>query len=234
VVDPLPAADDAVTLFVDRGDLRPSRFVAEGENRAAVERICQRLDRSPLLCPAPREMVDHPVKRVPIHASKTCNLNDPRPVRLQPDAHLDRPRTARALAVLEELEALYKAEGFAHFTAEELAARLRCSRRMLYQLAPSLDELAALVVDRFFQQMGVTCYAKASAGRTRTEQLDAFVELGVQEGEFTAMSSSFVARMFLAGLLRLLDPQLLRETNLTVPAAIDQYADLILEGIRRR
>jgi AcrR family transcriptional regulator len=179
--------------------------------------------------------------------------------------------------VLEELEALYKAEGFAHFTAEELAARLRCSRRMLYQLAPSLDELAALVVDRFFQQMGVTCYAKASAGRTRAEQLDAYmrggnsdfaslspafnrdmhalpttkrladtqlafgvtifeqiVELGVQEGEFAAMNSSLVARMFLAGLLRLLDPQLLRETNLTVPAAIDQYADLMLEGIRRR
>jgi AcrR family transcriptional regulator len=201
----------------------------------------------------------------------------PAPPRIEPGGHLGRPLTARALAVLEDLEAIFKAEGFAHLGAEELADRLRCSRRMLYQLAPSLDELATLVVDRFFQQMGVTCYAKASAGRTRAEQLDAWmrsgnsdfaslspafnrdmhalpttkrladthlafgvsffeqiVELGVQEGEFAAINTAFVARMFLAGLLRLLDPQLLRETNLTVPAAIDQYADLILEGIRRR
>jgi AcrR family transcriptional regulator len=200
-----------------------------------------------------------------------------RPPRLQPGAHSRRPPTARALAVLGELEALFKAEGFAHLTAEELAARLRCSRRMLYQLAPSLDELAALVVDRFFQHMGRTCFAMASAGRTRTEQLDAYMrsgnaefatlsptfnrdmqalpatrrladahlafgvtifesilELGVDEGDFAPINPSFVARMFLAGLLRLLDPQLLRETNLTVPAAIDEYANLILNGIRRR
>jgi AcrR family transcriptional regulator len=179
--------------------------------------------------------------------------------------------------VLEDLEALFKAEGFAHLSAEELAARLHCSRRMLYQLAPSLDELAALVVDRFFQRMGRICFTKASAGTTRTEQLDAYmrsgnaefatlsaafnrdmhtlpvtkrladtqlafgvtifehiVELGVQEREFAEINSAFVARMFLAGLLRLLDPQLQRETNLTVPAAIDQYADLMLKGILRR
>ena len=201
----------------------------------------------------------------------------PRPAPLEPGAHLGRPPTARALVVLEDLETLFKAEGFARFTAEELAARLRCSRRMLYQLAPSLDELAALVVDRFFQRMGRTCFANASAGRTRTEQLDAYmrggnadfaslsaafirdmhalpvtkrladtrlafgvsifeqiVELGVQEREFAAINAAFVARMFLAGVLRLLDPQLLRETNLTVQAAIDQYAELVLHGLRQR
>jgi AcrR family transcriptional regulator len=179
--------------------------------------------------------------------------------------------------VLDELETLFKAEGFAHFTAEELAARLRCSRRMLYQLAPSLDELAVLVVDRFYQGVGRASYRKASVGRSRTEQLDGYmrggdndfasmsaefnrdmhtlpatkrlvdahlafantifediVELGVQEREFTAMNSAFVARMFLTGLLRLLDPQLLRETNLTAQAAIDQYAELTLNGLRQR
>jgi AcrR family transcriptional regulator len=201
----------------------------------------------------------------------------PRPPRLEPGFHTGRLPTKRAIAVLEELEALFKAEGFAHLTAEELAARLRCSRRMLYQLAPGLDELAVLVVDRFFQRMGHTGYAMASAGHSRTQQLDAYMrsgnadfatlspafnhdmqtlpatrrladahlafgvtifesilELGVQEGEFSPVNSSLVARMFLAGLLRLVDPQLLHETNLSVPDAIDEYANLILNGIRRR
>jgi len=63
---------------------------------------------------------------------------------------------------------------------------------------------------------------------------ESILELGVDEGDFAPINPSFVARMFLAGLLRLLDPQLLRETNLTVPAAIDEYANLILNGIRRR
>jgi predicted ATPase/class 3 adenylate cyclase len=48
VVDPLPAADDAVALFVDRATSARRSFVAEGENRAAVERICQQLDGMPL------------------------------------------------------------------------------------------------------------------------------------------------------------------------------------------
>jgi predicted ATPase len=48
IVDPLPTADDAVTLFVDRATSARRSFVAEGDNRAAVERICQQLDGIPL------------------------------------------------------------------------------------------------------------------------------------------------------------------------------------------
>jgi len=39
-------------------------------------------------------------------------------------------------------------EGFAHLTVGELAARLRCSRRTLYELAPTKDELVLVVLDR--------------------------------------------------------------------------------------
>ena len=47
-VAPLPVADEAVELFVDRAAaLRPS-FVAGGENHEAVLRICQHLDGMPL------------------------------------------------------------------------------------------------------------------------------------------------------------------------------------------
>jgi predicted ATPase len=48
VVDPLPEADDAVTLFLDRAASARRSFVAEGENHEAVLRICQHLDGMPL------------------------------------------------------------------------------------------------------------------------------------------------------------------------------------------
>jgi AcrR family transcriptional regulator len=105
----------------------------------------------------------------------------PPPPRLAAGAHNGRPLTEHALHVLAQIEALFKAEGFAHLTAQDLASRLRCSRRMLYQLAPSLDELAALVVDGFFQRMGRTCIAAASVGVTRAAQLDAYMRTAITD-----------------------------------------------------
>lgn len=59
--------------------------------------------------------------------------------------------TARQQALLRELEALFLAEGFAGFTLDDLAARLRCSKSTLYALAPSKEQLAVKVVAHFFR-----------------------------------------------------------------------------------
>lgn len=62
-----------------------------------------------------------------------------------------RPLTARHQALLEQLEELFLAEGFATFTLEDLATRLRCSKSTLYALADSKEQLAVTVVSRFFR-----------------------------------------------------------------------------------
>ncbi|WP_326566500.1 TetR/AcrR family transcriptional regulator [Amycolatopsis rhabdoformis] len=59
--------------------------------------------------------------------------------------------TARQQALLAELETLFLAEGFAGFTLDDLAARLRCSKSTLYALAPSKEQLAVKVVAHFFR-----------------------------------------------------------------------------------
>lgn len=61
-----------------------------------------------------------------------------------------RPMTARQQALLAQLEELFLAEGFATFTLDDLAARLRCSKSTLYALADSKEQLAVTVVSRFF------------------------------------------------------------------------------------
>jgi AcrR family transcriptional regulator len=62
-----------------------------------------------------------------------------------------RPLTARHQALLAQLEELFLAEGFAAFTLDDLAARLRCSKSTLYALADSKEQLAVTVVSRFFR-----------------------------------------------------------------------------------
>jgi AcrR family transcriptional regulator len=66
------------------------------------------------------------------------------------------PRLER---LLEELEHVFLRDGFLHFRTEELARRLHCSKRALYQIAPSREELFELVVERWLAKLrraGVT------------------------------------------------------------------------------
>ncbi len=56
--------------------------------------------------------------------------------------------------VLDDLEALFLRDGFSGFSVRELAAHVGCSRRTLYEVAPSKDELVLIVFDRFLHRVG--------------------------------------------------------------------------------
>jgi AcrR family transcriptional regulator len=77
-------------------------------------------------------------------------LARPRPI-------LDRERdyrlTDRQREILDELGTLFE-DGFVHLTMADIAARVRCSLRTLYALAPSRDELVLIVVDRHLWRVG--------------------------------------------------------------------------------
>jgi AcrR family transcriptional regulator len=59
--------------------------------------------------------------------------------------------TRRQAELLDQLEALFLAEGFARFTLEDLAVRLHCSKSTLYALAGSKEQLAQRVIKHFFR-----------------------------------------------------------------------------------
>lgn len=61
------------------------------------------------------------------------------------------PVSARRAELLDRLRDLFLAEGFAHFTLDDLAARLRCSKSTLYTLAGSKEQLAVRVVGHYFK-----------------------------------------------------------------------------------
>ena len=60
--------------------------------------------------------------------------------------------TARQRQLVDELVDLFLVEGFARLTLDEVAARLGCSKRTLYALADSKEQLAVRAVRFFFKR----------------------------------------------------------------------------------
>lgn len=58
---------------------------------------------------------------------------------------------ARRTQLFDDLVGLLLAEGFAHLTLDDIAARLRCSKRTLYALAGSKEQLVRAAVVHFFR-----------------------------------------------------------------------------------
>lgn len=81
---------------------------------------------------------------------------------------------ARHRQVLDQLEALFLQEGFSGFSVRELAAHVGCSRRTLYELAPSKDELVLLVFDRFLHRVGRQALDSIDPSRSFAEQIRAY------------------------------------------------------------
>jgi AcrR family transcriptional regulator len=77
----------------------------------------------------------------------------------------DRHWTGRQLELADSLVDLFLAEGFSSFTVDDIAARLGCSKRTLYVLAESKEQLATLAVRRYFRR--ATAYVEAAIARVR-------------------------------------------------------------------
>jgi len=94
--------------------------------------------------------------------AQTAGPQSPPPLTFPNAEHLRPPRlgpttaelSPRLRQILDQVEDIFVAEGFHHLTVTDLAARLHCSRRTLYELAQSRDELALIVLDRRLRRVG--------------------------------------------------------------------------------
>ena len=74
--------------------------------------------------------------------------------------------TARQRQLVDELVGLFLTEGFARLTLDEVAARLGCSKRTLYALADSKEQLAVRAVRFYFKRS--TDQVESAIARTRS------------------------------------------------------------------
>ena len=90
-----------------------------------------------------------------------------------------RPWSDRERLLLDELERMFLAEGFAGLTVADLAGRLRVSRSTLYRLAKGKQELAELVIDRMFDRMGTRGLAAVEEATDPAARVAAYLGYGV-------------------------------------------------------
>jgi AcrR family transcriptional regulator len=82
--------------------------------------------------------------------------------------------------VLDELEALFLRDGFSGFSVRELASHVGCSRRTLYEVAPSKDELVLIVLDRFLHRVGRAALDAIDTNEPYSTQITSYFLGGIE------------------------------------------------------
>lgn len=95
--------------------------------------------------------------------------------------------TDRHREVLDQLDALFMENGFASFTIADLVREAGCSRRTLYEIAPSKEQLVLIVLDRRLHQMGRAALGSIDADAALVDQIRQYIEGGVGYQLFAPM-----------------------------------------------
>ncbi|MGY4718528.1 TetR/AcrR family transcriptional regulator [Naumannella cuiyingiana] len=83
--------------------------------------------------------------------------------------------TGRQAQLRDQLLTLLLSEGFAHFTMDDLTTRLGCSKRTLYALADSKEQLATSIVRLFFKQATEHVESRVARSRAPERRLIAYL-----------------------------------------------------------
>ncbi len=94
---------------------------------------------------------------------------------------VQRRGTARREQLFDELVQLLLAEGFRHLTLDDLASRLRCSKRTLYDLAGSKEQLVRAAVVHFFRSATARVEAAVPRRGPAPERLAAYLSAVARE-----------------------------------------------------
>lgn len=89
----------------------------------------------------------------------------------------------RGSELLDALEDMVLREGFASLGVSEIATRLSCSKRTLYDLAPSKRELVLLVLDRFFARIRCDAAIACESTGDAQQRIYAYLQAGVRAAE---------------------------------------------------
>lgn len=111
---------------------------------------------------------------------------------------LDRPERPTTVSerhrdLIDALERLFLEEGFRNVTVDELAARLKCSKRTLYELASSKQELFLLVVERWLERIRHLGWQGALQHDDPEKRIIAYLDPGVSQSQ--AASRRFLEDM---------------------------------------
>jgi AcrR family transcriptional regulator len=89
----------------------------------------------------------------------------------------------RMQRVLDEAEELFTREGFLHFSTDELARRLRCSKRTIYAVAPGREKfLEAVILHRVTKAEDATIEPLRNASTVQAA-VQGFISVSVEQAQ---------------------------------------------------
>jgi AcrR family transcriptional regulator len=151
----------------------------------------------------------------------------------------------RGNELLDALEEMILREGFASLGVSEIASRLCCSKRTLYDLAPSKHALVLLVLSRFFARIRSDAVLACETSNDARQCIYVFLQIGVRAAEH--LSPASVAdihgwpparaiwqehvRMRVEGLTRLIDSGTCNGEFRKIPPAF--VAEVVFASINR-
>ena len=91
-------------------------------------------------------------------------------------------KTFKDYEFLDSLTALFLAEGIKRLSVGEIASRLHCSRRRLYSIAKTKEEIFCAIVERFFQSVLDQGDALIRSEPNLTSAIAIYLDLGVRMG----------------------------------------------------
>jgi len=110
-------------------------------------------------------------------------------------AEVERRLSDRQREILDALEAYAVQDGFAALTMAQLAARVNCSLRTLYALAPRKESLLLMVIDRRLHRIGRAALTAIEPGMDALTALRAYLEAATTA---VAPTTEAFARQFAA------------------------------------
>ncbi|KCZ86073.1 Transcriptional regulator, TetR family protein [Hyphomonas adhaerens MHS-3] len=116
-------------------------------------------------------------------------------------------KSRRREALLAEMESIFLEEGFAAVTVDGLAKRLKCSKRTLYEIAPTKQDIVLLVVERWLARVRRMGRIAALGQDGPQRRIFAYVRPGVTETKKASRKFLEDIQSFEPALLALKDHQ---------------------------
>ena len=132
------------------------------------------------------------------------------------------PTESRQAVVLAKLEEIFLTEGYVALTMADIARRVRCSKRTLYELAPNRRALFLMVVRRWMARIREIGDAAAASIDDPGTRLSAYLRPAVTE-------TGAASETFLADLLAL--PEARVELEAHQSARVKGLRAIIEEGV---
>lgn len=79
---------------------------------------------------------------------------------------------------LDELETLFLERGYRALTIAEIARVLRCSRRKLYQIAPTKEALFLYAIERNLRRLRAASWTEAGKHTENGQKIEAYLKVG--------------------------------------------------------